>query len=586
VLFDLVTLEIRETWRDLGPAGEAVPVYESAFLHDSIYLATADGVLAGHPRDNLLDFNHWKRSTDSGLSGTVRSVVSFNDRIYAAFGSGLYSASNGNWSRENFPDTLQVQSLTASHEHLLLIADSTLWLISKSGELSQITDPFLRVPRAAKQDDTGNLWIGDQGAGLVSNIGGKFSSLLPNGPSRTEVRKMNYHNGKLFVVAGATSSAGEPILLADQVNIFEDGAWTNVSYPVPDITDITFNGPDVYVSSFGSGLLISTASGNTIHDESNSPLRNSAGDGAYITALAANADGLWVANYGGSEPLHFLKNDGSWESHSFGFLNEQNPTAISLDGRGNVWITLAPASGGGLVAFDHKQNSAYYKSTVAERGALPDKNVNCIATDLDGYVWVGTDAGVAYFPSPADDAIKPIYDNLFLLRGEKVTAIEVDAGNRKWIGTEDGVWLFDAVAQMMLQNFTTDNSPLLSNLIQDIEIDASSGEVFIATEKGIVSYRSDATRPEQEFNDAKIFPNPVSPGYSGTVGISGLTEHASVRITDISGKLVWQTRANGGTATWNVRDHHGRRASTGIYLVFATSDDGTESMVGKIAVVE
>lgn len=586
VLFDLVTRNIRETWRDLGPAGEALPVYESAFLHDSIYLATAGGVLSGHAGDNLLDFANWNRSAESGLSGAVRSVVSFNDRVYAASDAGLYTTSNGNWVKEDFLDTLLVQSLTASDEYLLMIADSTLWLLNKSGQLSKIDDAIVQFPLVAKQDDTGNLWIGDQRAGLVSNIGGSFSSLRPNGPSRTEVRKMTYHNGKLFVLAGARSAAGRPILLSNQVNIFDGGVWSNVSYPVSDITDISFNGPDAYVSSFGSGLLISSASGNTIQDERNSPLSNSAGDAAYITAIAASADGLWVANYGGDEPLHLLNSDGIWESHSFGYSNEQNPTEISLDGGSNVWITLAPASGGGLLAFDWKQNSAYYKSNVAGSGALPDKNVNCITTDLNGYVWVGTDAGVAYFLSPADDAIKPIFDNRFLLRDEKVTAIEIDAGNRKWIGTDDGVWLFDADAQVMLQNFTIDNSPLLSNLIQDIEIDASTGEVFFATNRGIVSYRSDATTPEKKFNNAKIFPNPVSPGYSGTVGISGLTEHASVRITDISGKLVWQTRANGGTATWNVRDHHGRRASTGIYLVFATSDDGAESMVGKIAVVE
>lgn len=586
VLFDLGRLEIRETWRDLGQGGEGLRVYESTFLHDSIYLATADGVLAGHHGDNLLDFTNWKRSADSGLPGEVRSVVAFNDRVYAVSGVGIFSGSNGHWQKEALFDTLVVQSITASDEHLLVIADSTLWMLNKSGEVLEIADPLIQFPQVASQDDAGNLWIGDQRAGLVSNISGSFSSLLPNGPSGTNVHKMTYHDGKLFAIAGVHTTAGQPTLLSDQVDIFERGAWSNVSYPVTDITDISFNGPDTYVSSYGAGLFISTASGNTIQDESNSPLGNSAGDAAYVTALGASADGLWVATYGGDKFLHLLSTDGTWGSHSFGFFNEQNPTDIALDGRGNVWITLAPASGGGLVAFDRSQNSAYYKSNVAGSGALPDKNVNCITTDRNGYVWVGTDAGVAYFLSPADDALKPIYDNRFLLRDERITSIAVDAGNRKWIGTDNGVWLFDADAQTMLQYFMTDNSPLLSNHIEEIEIDATTGEVFFATDRGIVSYRSDATAPGQEFNNVKIFPNPVSPGYSGTVGISGLTESASVRITDIGGKLVWQTRANGGTATWNVRDHEGRRASTGIYLVFATSDNGTESMVGKIAVIE
>jgi hypothetical protein len=586
VLFDLVTREIRETWRDLGPAGEGLPVYGTAFLHDSIYLATAEGVLAGYPGDNLLDFDKWQRSTDKGLSGAARSVITFNDRVYAAGPTGVYSDVDGSWLKEEFLDTLAVQSLTASEEHLLMIADSTLWLLNISGQLSKFSDTILQVPLVARQDDAGAFWIGDHRAGLLSNIGGTFSSILPNGPSATAVHKMIYHEGKLFVIAGARSSAGEPVALSEQVSIFENGAWHDVRYPLPNITDISFSGTDTYISSFGSGLLISNASGNTIYDESNSPLKNSTGDGAYISALSPRDGGLWIANYGGSEPLHFLNKDGTWESYSFRFFNEQNPSDISVDGRGNIWIPLAPATGGGLLAFELAQNRPHYKSNVAGSGALPNKNVNCITTDLDGYSWIGTDAGVAYFLSPGEDAIKPIYDNRFLLRDEKITAIEIDPGNRKWIGTGNGVWLFDADVQMMLHNFTTDNSPLLSDLIYDIEIDPSSGEVFIATDKGIVSYRGDATTAERTFDNAKIFPNPVSPGFGGTVSISGLTEQASVRITDISGKLVWRTEANGGTATWNVRDHRGRRASTGVYLVFAISEDGTESMVGKIAVIE
>ncbi|HEY9008497.1 MAG TPA: T9SS type A sorting domain-containing protein, partial [Ohtaekwangia sp.] len=208
------------------------------------------------------------------------------------------------------------------------------------------------------------------------------------------------------------------------------------------------------------------------------------------------------------------------------------------------------------------------------------------AVDRDGLVWVGTDIGVAYFFDPSSDAVKPIYDSRFLLRDDKVTAIAIDGGNRKWMGTERGVWLFNATGEALVYNFTTDNSPLLSNVIKDIEIDEQTGEVFFATDKGIVSFRSDATASTGSFETVKIFPNPVTSTFSGSVGIKGLATDAVVKITDISGKLIWQTQANGGTATWNVQDYNGRRAATGIYLVFAATADGAESVVGKIAVVE
>ena len=210
----------------------------------------------------------------------------------------------------------------------------------------------------------------------------------------------------------------------------------------------------------------------------------------------------------------------------------------------------------------------------------------------DGLVWVGTDEGVCYFYStnevfsPGVDAIKPIFENRFLLRDDKVTAIAVDGGNRKWIGTERGVWLFSPSGEKLFYNFTAENSPLLSNAIVDIEINDETGEVFFATDQGLVSFRADATESTIQFQAIKIFPNPVTPNFQGTVGISGLATDAIVKITDISGKLIWETRAYGGTASWNMNNYNGRRAKTGIYLVFSSSSDGAESVVGKIAIIE
>ncbi len=174
----------------------------------------------------------------------------------------------------------------------------------------------------------------------------------------------------------------------------------------------------------------------------------------------------------------------------------------------------------------------------------------------------------------------------FLLRDDRVTAIAVDGGNRKWMGTERGVWLFSPSGEELIHNFTTDNSPLLSNVILDIEVNHESGEVFFATDQGLASFRSDATKVISNFTASKYFQTLLHRDFSGTVAITGLATDAIVKITDISGKLVWQSQANGGTASWNVRDFHGKRPSTGMYLVFSATSDGSESVVGKIAIVE
>jgi len=212
-------------------------------------------------------------------------------------------------------------------------------------------------------------------------------------------------------------------------------------------------------------------------------------------------------------------------------------------------------------------------------------------SDNGGQMWVGTDQGVAYFPDPRKvfdgpiNAIRPLFEGRYLLRDEKVISILTDGGNRKWIGTQNGVWLFDAFGEKQYQYFNESNSPLLSNNVLSIEVQSQTGEVFFATDRGMVSYRSDATESEFTFNKVKIFPNPVPASFNGLVGISGLATDATVKITDVSGKLVWQAMANGGTASWNVQDYNGDRPSTGIYLVLAITREGTESIVGKIAIV-
>src|SRR5690606_9478922 len=183
-------------------------------------------------------------------------------------------------------------------------------------------------------------------------------------------------------------------------------------------------------------------------------------------------------------------------------------------------------------------------------------------------------------------AVRPIFEGRFLLTGQKVTAIAVDDGNRKWVGTEHGIWLFGPEGDDLIHHFNRENSPMPSNHVLDIAIDGQTGEVFIATAAGLVSYRSAATTGQRGFESVKIFPNPVTFEFNGLVGISGLATDAVVKITDAGGRLVWQTYAAGGTATWNVRNYNGQRVKTGVYLVFSASADGSEHFVGRIAVVE
>jgi len=586
VVFDIAQKQIKETWRDLGSSGESLAVNGTTISGDSIFLATVNGVLAGNLGKNLLDFNNWKRFDADAFANPITHIATFNNTIYASGMTGVYRYANGAWS-EPILETVNVTSLSSSDDKLLIIGDNKIYTVDGNGVQSQVSDPLIGSPADIQQDDAGNFWIGDQSSGLLSNASGNFSAYLPNGPSHASTFKLISNAGRLFAVGGGFNASGQPLTSSGTINIFENGQWRSINQPVDNITGIAFQDDQMFTSSFGGGIAITDGQGNiSLLNENNSPIDDAAGNEPKVTAMKPATAGLWVALYQGVKPLHLLKADGSWASFSFGMPNEDKITDMAVDGRENVWLGLNSATGGGLIAYDAQQDQAFFKSTATGQGALPHKNVNSIAIDREGYTWIGTDAGVAYFFGPSQDALKPIYENRFLLRDEKITAIEVDGGNRKWIGTTRGVWLFNDSGEVLIHHFTTENSLLLSDHIRDIEIDDQSGEVFISTEGGLVSYRSDATKGTPGFGSVKIFPNPVHPGYSGLVGISGLANDAEVRITDINGRLLWHARANGGTASWNLRDQRGNRARTGVYLVFAIAQDGRESVVGKIAVIE
>jgi hypothetical protein len=126
---------------------------------------------------------------------------------------------------------------------------------------------------------------------------------------------------------------------------------------------------------------------------------------------------------------------------------------------------------------------------------------------------------------------------------------------------------------------------LFSNNVHSIAINHETGEVFFGTSKGIISYRGTSTEGNEDFSGVYSFPNPVKHGYEGPVAIKGLMENTTVKITDISGTLVYETKSEGGQAIWNAKNFKDERVSTGVYMVFLTNEDGSQKAVTKILVI-
>jgi hypothetical protein len=173
-----------------------------------------------------------------------------------------------------------------------------------------------------------------------------------------------------------------------------------------------------------------------------------------------------------------------------------------------------------------------------------------------------------------------------LLADQFITDIAVDGANNKWIGTADaGVFQFSPNGQQTLQRFTSANSPLPSNVINDIEINGTTGEVFIATSKGMVSFKGTSTKPNDNLQDVYVYPNPVRPGFDGTVKISGLTSKANVKVTDIEGNLVYEEISEGGTIEWDTTAFGKYKVASGVYMIFISTDDALDTTVKKVMIV-
>ena len=609
VVYNIPNQEVSETYQNLGVSGDEIEIFSIQVRTDSIFLASEEGVLAASlAGSNLQDFNNWKHfGVADGLPAmTTANLSSLGNALVTSIDNdGIYTYTTGSWIRKSYLTGRTYSSMESNGNQLLLVSDSEVWRIDTSDNTELISAQEIDQPSFAIPDPSGSIWIADGRNGLVTNNSGAFENFFPDGPFSDTVFRLRYYQGKIFALPGGYNESGNPEGNDLGFYIFENGFWTNYnsvdpsnSQAIPAVLDITdavyVESRDQYVfSSFGYGLLTWDDDFQIIDENTaGSPLVNLQPPDRFVQIPAAGTsdEGLWVANYGAATPLHLLDNEDNWSSFSFPISVADYPLQLVSDELGNIWIRLDPSRGGGILVTD-SEGSFRYLSDQAGNGGLPSEDTNDIIADREGQIWIATELGIGFFPFPGSifdgdvDAFLPISDSQLLLRNEKINAIESDGGNRIWIGTEQGVFLYDPDQEEVVNQFNTGNSPLISNRVLDIAINANTGEVFFATDQGIVSYRSDASSSRPFHSNVVIFPNPVPPNFNGIVGISGLATDAIVKITDLSGQLVREVRSEGGTATWNVTDFRGENVRSGVYLVFSSSEDGEDTFVGKIAVV-
>ncbi len=628
-VLNMRTLEFKDTYH-VGTGGTNREIFDVTSDDSCLYAATDSGLYKARLDDPIISyFAAWHYVDVNPLCVGASCPLMFSHLAFfggkvlanAIFGSSdtCYSYDGTSWTPILTFLSSRRTDLAVSNNLLLICDEFGIYGFDQSMNKTKLIYKY-STQKAAYQainDKDNIIWIADNGSALVRiSEDERYEKIFPNGPYTNAVWAMDIQQNNLWVAPGGFNGQYAANFNYDGVFTFQNSTWATFNsktYPAMtnkyhDFVNAAVNPTNpnqVYLGTWGSGLVEFDNNNYTAaYDSSNSTLKPSSisGDnGFFIGGLAFDTVGnLWVGNARSANMLSVKTINNKWYSYNIPSWNNEGTYYEMLnsivDKNNSVWSILR---NGHIGVFNNNNtfditsdDQAKVLSTTLNQGHLPG-SAHCMATDHDGAVWVGTDVGVAVFYSPADIFSNNNYDcqqilieqdghAQYLLGAESVTAIAVDGGNRKWFGTANGgVFLMSADGITQIYHFDETNSPLLSKSITSIKINQQTGEVFFGTDKGIVSFKGTSTEGNTDCN-LFIYPNPVRNTYSGTIGIRGLVANMNVKITDITGTLVYETIAEGGQAIWKGTNFKGERPSTGVYMVLCTTDDGTQTCTGKL----
>jgi hypothetical protein len=604
-------------------------VYATSILNGYIYAATDQGVAYVSESANLFDAANW--SLINTLKANDLSV--FQNTIVAVVkGSGLYTVT---------PSAYQLVKSSTVFSNLLVA--NNIMAVYGTSQLSYYTSLAQETAvsgtnfyKLSALNPAVTTWHASSSTGLnrIDKSGSTYSKITMNikpvGPFVNSPYKLRFSGEKLMVVGGGAWD--DRYNTTGSMMFFENEAWSYFRLDtikaqgssVRDLTDIVED-PLVkghyFVASFGEGVYEFNANKLVkIHDHTNSGIETvnlavlkgaNHFDRTYGLCFDKN-NNLLISNSFTANVLKVFTKDRTWSSLYYTPIVNNDAVFDIIQSKNGILWTIAPWSKPGLLAFDPKgtysdqtdDQSKYYSSLVyldknGEQKSLTPGNFFSISEDKKGSIWLGTNKGPFVLEKtetvfdanylfkriqmpPSAGSPNPGY----LLEEEYVRTVCADADNRKWIGTElNGLYLVSENGKQIIYHFTTDNSPLPSNRIFSLDIHPTTGEIFIGTDKGLVSYRNDALSTQKLFTEVVATPNPVKADYAGSITIYGLKNDASVRIANKNGDNVYEGTLTDAQLIWDGKDKYGKRVATGIYSVYASTSESLEELVTKIVVV-
>ncbi|HAD79161.1 MAG TPA: hypothetical protein DCF99_06820 [Flavobacteriaceae bacterium] len=599
VSYDLKEEEFKETTRT-----NTAVVNDAAILNNKLYIATSNGIYSSELTSKKLNnpnINSWIQPT---FNQNVTNIELFENQIYYSINNELKTLNGSSVGSYN-----TILNLKSSNGQLIVTQNNQVSI------LNGLDYPIIDEDGNEINFNSGifinNIYFGGSVNHGIINLS-NHKEYYPDGPFTNKAWSVTTKSGKVWIAPGGTESYSNVLENNDGFFYYDTKKWNNFrSKDIFDIRDVLRIAPHpdkdkntFIVSSFNKYGRDKNGRTDLLEfdvDLIPKKIINEQFPSSRISGLAY--DKLGNLHIGASYPdgkspdyqsVYYVERNanGTWKSYD---VDKTSPiVALSPDFSDVYTYYASGRQGGGVTVLDKKYEIV---TTMTTSNKLPINNVLTVANDKSNNLWIGTEQGLVVLYG-ADNAVSSnnivaepiviIQDGIpeALLTDVGIYAIKVDNANNKWIATNGaGVYYVSDSGESTKLHFTSKNSPLPSDIVYDVSIDESTGKVFFATEKGVVSYNGDVSTEANNFNNAIAYPNPYRPEYKGNVTIKNLPNRALVKITDIVGNLLFEKKAEGGIVEWNTNNAKGKPVASGIYLVLMTNADGTETKTLKIAVV-
>ena len=619
-VYNLESLEFGDTYF-IGDLGSQINITQTTVQGDLIYASSSEnGIKSALVADeNIIDYQQWATVIGGGYKG----IQSLGVELYAVNNSNTilkFDLDVGFLEIDTFLSP--VVDFRAFSGVLTITTKSSIHTFSEgyvlTNEVTSLFEYDYLLQAGYAFNNSFYLGTTDLGMLIVPFNVNRALQVLPEGPLYNQPFTIEASPGKLWVAFGDVDLTFNPYPLTRKgISNYRNESWTNIKYDslrdllgVEDVNDLVFvksnpNNPnETYMSSYQKGLLkIKNQDPTILYNETNSPLEIPGGNEALGIRLYGSdfdkQDNFWFVQSRIDKGLIKLTPEGQFQTIDISnIINAEDELALGKLVISREGYVFFGAVSSGLVGYNPTTNEFNKIGEALGNGNLPSTDIKALAFDNQNRLWIGTRKGLRvlysarnFFESGADIDSQPIIilddgvpqELLFL---QSITDIEVDGSNNKWVSTAtSGVFYLSSNGQETLLRFTSANSPLPSDTVLDISIDDADGTVYFATKDGLVAYDGTSTAPGEDLESVYAYPNPVRPNYFGNVTIDGLTAKANVKITDITGNLVFETTSQGGSVEWDTTAFGKYKVASGVYLVLITSDDNLLTKVAKIMII-